>query len=112
MQRLNKAIKRVAALGVGVAMLGATITGAVAQAASLDLANLPEPFVSKAGVYSEDTALVVGSRADVSDTLAVGDVSAKLQFLAKTPVSSGGTVSVTGGVTEDVPVGMGIANST
>ncbi|MBI2671713.1 hypothetical protein HYX16_02150 [Candidatus Woesearchaeota archaeon] len=112
MQRLNKAIKRVAALGVGVAMLGATITGAVAQAASLDLANLPEPFVSKAGVYSEDTALVVGSRADVSDTLAVGDVSAKLQYLAKTAVSTSGTVTVSGGVTEDVPAGLGIANST
>jgi S-layer protein (TIGR01564 family) len=81
MQRLKQAIRRVAALGVGVAMLGATVTGAVAQAASLDLANLPEPFVSKEGVFDQDTALVVGSKADVSDVLGLGDVTAKLQFL-------------------------------
>ncbi len=112
MQRLKQAIRRVAALGVGVAMLGATVTGAMAQAASLDLANLPEPFVSKEGVYNDDTALVVGSRADVSDTLGVGDVAAKLQFLSKQAVSTSGTVSVTGGVTEDVPIDLGIANST
>src|SRR3989344_5786118 len=112
MQRLKQAIKRVAALGVGVAMLGATVTGAMAQAASLDLANLPQPFVSKEGVYNEDTALVVGSRADVSDTLGVGDVAAKLQYLAKTPVSTAGVVTVSGGVSEDVPLSLGIANST
>ena len=112
MQRLKQAIRRVAALGVGVAMLGATVTGAVAQAASLELANLPEPFVSKEGVFNEDTALVVGSKADVSDVLGIGDVTAKLQFLAKTPVSSSGTVTVSGGVSEDVPVDLGIANST
>lgn len=112
MQRLKQTIKRVAALGVGVAMLGATVTGAMAQAVSLDLANLPQPFVSKEGVYNDDTALVVGSKADVSDVLGVGDVTAKLQFLSKTPVSSAGTVSVTGGVTEDVPIDLGIANST
>ena len=112
MQRLKQAIRRVAALGVGVAMLGATVTGAVAQAASLDLANLPQPFVSSAGVFSQDTALVVGSKADVSDVLGVGDVTAKLQFLAKTAVSSAGAVTVTGGVTEDIPIGLGIANST
>ncbi len=112
MQRLKQAIRRVAALGVGVAMLGATVTGAVAQAASLDLANLPQPFVSKEGVFSQDTALVVGSKADVSDILGVGDVTAKLQFLSKTPVSSAGAVTVTGGVTEDVPIDLGIANST
>ena len=112
MQRLKQAIRRVAALGVGVAMLGATVTGAVAQAASLDLANLPEPFVSGEGVYNDDTALVVGSKADVSDTLGVSDVAAKLQFLSKQAVSTSGTVTVSGGVTEDVPIGLGIANST
>ncbi|MEK6936674.1 MAG: hypothetical protein AABW58_01230 [Nanoarchaeota archaeon] len=112
MQRLKQAIRRVAALGVGVAMLGATVTGAMAQAASLDLANLPEPFVSKEGVYNDDTALVVGSKADVSDTLGIADVSAKLQFLSKQAVSTSGTVSVTGGVTEDVPLDLGIANTT
>lgn len=112
MQRLKQAIRRVAALGVGVAMLGATVTGAVAQAASLDLANLPEPFVSKEGVYNDDTALVVGSKADVSDVLGVGDVAAKLQFLAKTPVSTAGSVTVSGGVSEDIPIDLGIANTT
>ena len=41
-----KAMKKVAAVGTGVAMLGATLTGAMA----LDLSEYPAPFVT-AGTY-------------------------------------------------------------
>jgi len=42
MQRLNRTIKRMVALGAGVALLGATVTGALAQ----DLTNYPQPFIN------------------------------------------------------------------
>lgn len=48
-----------------------------------DLSNLPEPFVSKEGVYNDNTVIVVGSRSDVQDVLGAGDITAKLQVLAK-----------------------------
>ena len=48
-----------------------------------DLSNLPEPFVSKEGVYNDNTVIVVGSRSDVQDVLGAGEITAKLQDLAK-----------------------------
>ena len=85
MQRLKKAIKKMAAIGTGVAMLGATITGAMA----LDLAEYPAPFV-KNGVYDAANAIIVGARAAASDTLGAVDVATNLQFLSKTCVSGSG----------------------
>ena len=109
MQRLKRAIKKMAAIGTGVAMLGATMTGAMAQ----DLADYPAPFVDSSGIFDESTAIIVGDAAASADTLGAIDIATNLQFMAKTPVSSGaGTVSVAGGVTEDIPIGHGIANST
>ncbi len=109
MQRLKKTIKRMAAIGTGFAMLGATITGAVAQ----DLGNYPQPFIDANGVFNDNTAIVVGAEAAASDTLGAVDIAQRLQFDAKTPVSGGGgTVKVAGGVTEDIPLMKGIANST
>jgi len=98
-----------AAIGAGVAMLGATITGAIAQ----DLADYPQPYVDENGVFNTATAIVVGAGAAASDTLGAVDIAQQLQFDAKTPVSSGdGTVTVAGGVTEDIPLGKAIANDT
>ncbi len=48
-----------------------------------ELSNLPEPFVSKDGIYNSDTVVVVGSKSDVSDVLGAGDIAAKLQDLSK-----------------------------
>ncbi len=108
MQRLKRAIKKIATIGVGAAMLGATITSAVA----LDLAEYPVPFIVN-GEYDNANAIVVGEAAASSDTLGAVDIAARMQFDAKKPVSTpGGTLSVTGGVTEDIPLGYGIANST
>lgn len=75
-----------AAIGVGVAMLGATITGAMA----LELKDYPAPFVNN-GVYDAANAIVVGARAAASDTLGAVDIATNLQFLSKTCVSGSGS---------------------
>ena len=103
-----KTLKRVAAIGTGVAMLGATLTGALA----LDLKDYPKPFVTD-GVYDDSNVFVYGDTAIAADTVAISDITAGLQFLAKTPVvASGSTVSVIGGKSAKVPLGQGLSNST
>lgn len=104
-----KTLKKVAAIGTGVAMAGATLTGALA----LDLAEYPSPYVVD-GTYDDSTALVVGDNALAADTLGVSDIVANLQFEAKTAVTSDAstTVSVEGGKTEKIPLAMELAAST
>jgi len=103
-----KALKKIAAVGTGVAMLGATLTGALA----LDLADYPAPFV-KDGVYDTSNVFVVGDNALAADTAGMADIVAGLQFEAKTKVSSGGTsVSIVGGESKQIPLGFEVANST
>lgn len=108
MQRLKRAIKKIATIGVGAAMLGATITSAVA----LDLAEYPAPFIVN-GEWDDSNAIVVGRNAAASDTYGVVDLIERSQLDSKKLVSSaGGELAVTGGVTEDIPIGRGIANKT
>src|SRR3989344_611578 len=97
----KKTIKKVAAIGTGVAMLGMTLTGALAA----DLSNYPSGLGLKNDV---STLLVVGASAGdaVSDNAAATDIAAGLPAGIKT---SGGTV-VTGESKEDIPIGIGIAN--
>lgn len=103
-----KTLKKVAAIGTGVAMAGATLTGALA----LDLADYPSPYVVD-GTYDDSTALVVGDNANAADTLGMVDIATNLQFEAKTAVESDSTtVSVTGGKTEKVPLSTHVAAST
>ncbi|MBU4241904.1 MAG: hypothetical protein KKF52_01595, partial [Nanoarchaeota archaeon] len=103
-----KNLKKIAALGTGAVMLGATLTGALAA----DLGDYPAPFVVN-GVYDDSNVFVYGNQALADDTAAMMDISSSFQFLAKTPVvSAGTTVSVTGGKTEQVPLGQGFSNST
>ena len=64
-----------AAVGTGVAMLGATLTGAMAA----DLSDYPEPFVMD-GVYDDSNAFVVGDSALAADTLGAVDIAANLQY--------------------------------
>jgi len=102
-----KTLKKVAAIGTGVAMAGATLTGALA----LDLADYPSPYVVD-GTYDDSTALVVGDNANAADTLGLVDISANLQFESKIAVESdSGTVSVEGGKTEKIPLGVALAAS-
>ena len=100
MQRLRKAIKKMAAIGTGAVMLGATLTGAMA----LDLADYPSPFV-KNGVYDASNAIVVGSQAHgaaAEDTIGAVDVGVKLAQAAKVCVAgaAAGTVSISGDAVE------------
>lgn len=99
--KLRKAIKKIAALGAGATMMGATIMGAAAA----DLSQYPAPFVSN-GMF--DAWLVVGDNAKASDVIGSVDVATSLQFSMKqtaTVSSSGGTsqVAVTG---DAVEIGM------
>src|SRR3989344_8313838 len=109
MQRLKRAVKRMSAFAMAGALLGATITSAVA----LDLAEFPAPFISATGQYDSSTAIVIGENALGADTIGATDIKTALLNAARVPVtSSGGTVSVSGGASEDLPIGAGIANDT
>ncbi|MDI6737378.1 MAG: hypothetical protein QME12_02570 [Nanoarchaeota archaeon] len=104
-----KTLKKVAAIGTGVAMLGATLTGALA----LDLRNYPAPFVSAAGVYDDSNVFVYGDIAIAADTVALNDIGMTLQYMAKTPVvTAGATITGTGLKAQKVPLGQGLTNST
>jgi len=109
MQGLKRLVRKIAAVGAGGVMLGATITGAMA-AGTLDM--YPEPFVS--GGKFIKVAAVIGDEgvADGADSLALTSVIAKLQQKATSGSSSGGTVSVSGGTSADIPLGKPIASTT
>ncbi len=99
--KLQNAIKKVAALSTGAAMLGASVLGAVAY----DLSNYPEPFV-KNGQFNG--VLVVGENAKPSDVIGVTDIAMSLQASAVVEE----TVSVPGqetgaGVSEGAKVEQG-----
>ncbi|MFH2021343.1 MAG: hypothetical protein ABIJ34_08070 [archaeon] len=78
----TKWAKRIAALGTGVLMLGATLSGALAVN---DLANYPVPFV-KNGML-DDTVIVVGKAAKSEDVLGAVDIAAALQAEAVSKTS-------------------------
>jgi hypothetical protein len=81
--KFKKIIKKIMALGIGVSMVGATITGAVAA----DLTNYPAPFIKiKDGKFNG--ILVVGDRAAAEDVIGASDIAASLQFAATKPVAA------------------------
>ncbi len=100
MQRLRRVIKRIAAVGTGVAMLGATMTGALAQpSATLD--DYPDMFF-KNGVV-DNTVFVVGRNAAASDTIGLANVVKQTQADSKVCVpggAGGSSVSVSGDAVE------------
>jgi hypothetical protein len=99
MQRLRRAVKRIAAIGTGVAMLGATMTGALAQP---DVGDYPGPFVVD-GKGASNIAIVVGADARSIDTIGALDIAKQLQFDSKVCVAdtgSSGSVSVSGDAVE------------
>ncbi len=98
--RLIKTIKRIAAIGTSGALIGATLGGA---AFAQTLGEYPNPFVEGGAVNK--LALVIGDAADV-DSAAANDVSLGLQGV----VTGTGGVVVTGGVEEDIPLGIPIAS--
>ncbi len=106
--KAKKAIKKVAAVSTGVAMLGATMTGALAA----DLADYPAPFVVN-GVPDASMLIALGDISAASDTIGATDIALGLQNAAKTASGGGTTVSVSGGaVSEKIPLNKGIADAT
>ncbi len=89
----RKTIKRIMALGVSAAFLGATMGAAVAA----DLKDYPAPFV-KDGAF--DAIIVVGDNAKADDVIGSVDISTSLQYATKVKktVATGGsgTVSLSG----------------
>ncbi len=99
MQRLRRAIKRIAAIGTGVAMLGATMAGVLAQP---DLADYPAPFIVD-GKGAANIAIVVGENAKSADTIGALDIAKQLQFDSKVcvpDIGTAGSVSVSGDAIE------------
>ena len=87
MKNIGKTLKRMAAVGASVALVGATVMGA----AAVKLSDYPKPFVVN-GVPASNLAVIVGDQAAASDVLGMGDVVAGLQQQAKisTPVPGAG----------------------
>jgi len=94
--KVNKAIKKIAALGLGASLFGATILGAMAA----DLSAYPKPmFIGEDGTFNG--VLVVGHDAASMDTIGVADIKSALQATATREVvvssgTSGTTATVTG----------------
>lgn len=73
--KLKRMIKRLAAVGAGAAMLGATAMGALA----VDLKDYPSFFVTD-GTF--DGYMVVGENAAAVDNLAMTDIAASMKYTA------------------------------
>jgi hypothetical protein len=86
--KVKKAIKCIAALGVGASMLGMTMGGAMAA----DLSQYPSMFI-KDGQFNG--VIVIGKNADAIDTLGMTNIAFGLQAAAvtKTTVCSSGSSS-------------------
>lgn len=93
--KVRKAIQRIAALGIGATMMGATLGGVMGAA---DLADYPDLFIMD-GQF--DGLLVVGKNAAAIDTIGVTNVALGLQKAAVTKTlvcgdSGGKTTTVSG----------------
>ena len=83
---VKKAIKRIAALGTGAALMGATVLGAMAA----DLANFPQPFVRNGQL---DAMLIIGQGAQTPDVIGAIDIATTLQYEMRTPATVSGTAA-------------------
>lgn len=84
--KVRKAIKKVAAIGLGASMLGATVMGAVAA----DLSDYPTPLFIEDGVFNG--VIVVGDGADARDVVGSIDIATGLQFSSTTATDASGEV--------------------
>src|SRR3989344_6825859 len=106
MQKIKSMIKKIGAISIGAAMLGSTITGALA--ASLD--DYPMPFIDTTA-KKYDYLAVVGADSKADDNIGVTAIVSGLGAAKVPGTSTSGTVSVSGGKSEDVPIGNNIAAS-
>jgi hypothetical protein len=95
---MKKTVKKMSAILAGATMIGATVMGAMAY----DLTDYPSPFIQD-GYFTGK--IVVGEKAMAQDIIGAADIAAGLQASAVTAVSTGGSVSVAGGKTEEIEVG-------
>jgi S-layer protein (TIGR01564 family) len=95
---VKKVVKKIAALGAGAVLVGATILGAVATA---DLGAYPTPFITD---NAYNAKIVVGVNAATMDVIGATDIAAGLQALSyveEIVTTEDGTTVVEDGVVED-----------
>jgi len=95
--KVRKAIQKIAAIGAGLSMVGATILGAMAA----DLSEYPDPLFIKDGQFNG--VIVVGDRAAAEDVVGAINIATSLQYAVAQPVATpsapggaGGVLSVSG----------------
>jgi hypothetical protein len=91
--------RKIAALGTGALMLGATLTGALA---AKDLGSWTTDFISN-GVL-DNTVIAVGKTAQTSDVLGAIDIAAALQAAAVSPIALDGSAAIAPTITSGVKV--------
>ncbi|MBI4453199.1 hypothetical protein HY636_00985 [Candidatus Woesearchaeota archaeon] len=98
--KLNKTVKKIAALSLGASMVGATLLGAMATA---DLGNFPTMFINADGKF--DGVFVVGKNSKAEDIIGQNMLVSAVQVVAvkKTPI-------VGAAVTKTVSDGYEIGN--
>jgi hypothetical protein len=101
---MKKTVKKMSAILAGATMVGATVMGAMAY----DLSDYPSPFIQD-GFFTGK--IVVGEKAAPADIMGATDIAAAIQADSKTPVSTGGSVEVAGGKTEEVALGGNLNTS-
>ena len=87
---LKKTVKKVAALGIGVSMVGATLLGAMATA---DLGNFPTMFINEEGKF--DGIFVVGKNSKAEDIIGQNMLVSALQAVAVKKTHIEGTSTTT-----------------
>src|SRR3989338_5032292 len=95
--KIRKAVQKIAAIGAGLSMVGATILGAMAA----DLSEYPDPLFIKDGQFNG--VIVVGDRAAAEDVVGAINIATSLQYAVAQPVAvpsqpggTGGVLSVSG----------------
>ncbi|MBT4870085.1 MAG: S-layer protein [Candidatus Diapherotrites archaeon] len=102
-------IKKIAAIGIGAALVGSALAPVVSAEAFNNLDTLAKSdVVSDAGVPVVD--VVVGGSAAISDVVWAGNIAARVAQLATKPSTGDGTAEVTDG-TADISVG-GVQSTT
>ncbi|MFH1439730.1 MAG: hypothetical protein ABIG89_04130 [Candidatus Woesearchaeota archaeon] len=97
--KINKTVKKIAALGIGISMVGATLLGAMAAA---DLSNFPTMFINEDGKF--DGVFVVGKSASANDIIGQNMLVSAMQVVAvkKTPIAG---AAVTASVSDGYEIG-------
>ncbi len=107
MQNIKRMIKKISAISTGAAMLTMSMAGALAVA---DLNTYPAPFVD-VNMKKFSYLGVVGTDSAAIDNIALTDIATSLSAVPVPGTSSGGTVTVAGGETDDIPIGLNIVGS-